>query len=104
VLLAADAEGPVLTRLGLGPTDVLKVAHHGSADEALPRLLEQVRPRLAVIEVGADNRYGHPTPQALGALRAAAVPVRRTDRDGTVLVTPEPVADGPPRLRVEARG
>ena len=104
VLLAADAEGPVLTRLGLGPTDVLKVAHHGSADEALPRLLEQVRPRLAVIEVGADNRYGHPTPQALGALRAAAVPVRRTDRDGTVLVTPEPVAGGPPRLRVEARG
>jgi competence protein ComEC len=44
-----------------------------------------VAPRVAVIEVGAHNTYGHPAPQALQALAGARVPVvARTDRDGTV--------------------
>jgi competence protein ComEC len=87
-LLTADAESPVLAALDLPRVELLKVPHHGSEDPGLPRLLERVRPRLAAIEVGARNTYGHPTPQALAALRA--VPdVRRTDRDGTVRVTVE---------------
>jgi competence protein ComEC len=39
---------------------------------------------VAAIEVGADNSYGHPTPETLAALRAAVPRVYRTDRDGTV--------------------
>lgn len=85
-LLAADAESQVLSRLDLGAVDLLKVSHHGSADPGLPMLLRRLRPRLAVIEVGARNRYGHPAPATLSALRAARVPVRRTDADGTVVV------------------
>ena len=61
-------------------------SHHGSEDDGLPALLRDLRPRLAVIEVGARNTYGHPTPQALRAFAAAGVPVRRTDRDGAVQV------------------
>jgi competence protein ComEC len=38
---------------------------------------------VAVIEVGRHNRYGHPTAQALAALRAVPA-LYRTDRDGTV--------------------
>jgi len=45
-----------------------------------------VRPRLAVIEVGRGNTYGHPTPSTLGTLRRAGVRTLRTDRDGTVVV------------------
>lgn len=86
VLLTADAESGVLRRLGLGPTDLLKVSHHGSADPGLPALLTDLRPRLAVIEVGRRNPYGHPAPQTLAALGHAGVPVLRTDRDGTVVV------------------
>ena len=55
MLLTADAESNVTLPLELGPVDVLKVAHHGSADPGLPALLERLRPRIAAIEVGRDN-------------------------------------------------
>lgn len=85
VLLTADAESDVLLRLPLRPVDVLKVSHHGSADEGLPLVLRRTRPQIAGIEVGRGNTYGHPAPPTLAALRAARVPaVLRTDRDGDV--------------------
>jgi competence protein ComEC len=83
MLLTADAESDVTGALDLEPVTALKVAHHGSADPGLPDLLRRLHPRVAVIEVGAHNPYGHPTAQALRAL--SVVPrVYRTDRDGTV--------------------
>jgi competence protein ComEC len=84
MLLTADAESDVLSTLDLEPVDVLKVSHHGSADPGLGALLERLRPRLAAIEVGEHNTYGHPVAGTLQALRAAGVAVYRTDRDGTV--------------------
>jgi competence protein ComEC len=87
VLLGADAESPVLLPLRLPPVEILKVSHHGSADELLPALLRQVRPNVAVISVGEGNTYGHPTPETLAALDAApGLAVYRTDRDGAVTV------------------
>ena len=83
MLLAADAESGVTAMLPLEPVDVLKVAHHGSADPGLPALLERLQPRIAAIEVGKENTYGHPAPSTLQALRAAVPTVLRTDRDGT---------------------
>jgi competence protein ComEC len=65
---------------------VLKVAHHGSDDAGLAALLERTRPRLAVISVGADNSYGHPTPATLATLVGHGVRVLRTDHDGTVTI------------------
>ena len=92
LLLTADAESNVLAGLPLPEVEALKVSHHGSEDPGLPGVLARLRPRAAVIEVGAHNSYGHPTPATLAALRDAQVPiVRRTDRDGTVRVT---VRDG----------
>jgi competence protein ComEC len=85
-LLTADAESPVLAPLDLPPVDVLKVSHHGSADPGLPALLQRLRPRVALIEVGAHNTYGHPTPTTLSALATAVPVVKRTDRDGAVRV------------------
>jgi competence protein ComEC len=84
MLLTADAESDVLATLDLQPVDVLKVSHHGSADPGLGALLERLRPRLAAIEVGAHNTYGHPVPATVATLRAAGVTVYRTDRDGSV--------------------
>ena len=68
MLLTADAESHVLLPLRPEPVDVLKVSHHGSADPGLPALLQRIRPRLAAIEVGAENTYGHPAPSTLAAL------------------------------------
>jgi competence protein ComEC len=93
VLLTADAESPILAPLDLPPVDVLKVSHHGSADPGLPQLLQHLQPRVALIEVGKHNTYGHPAPSTLQALRAAGVPsIRRTDRDGTVRLDLTPPA------------
>jgi competence protein ComEC len=85
--MPADAESDVTARLRLPRVDVLKVAHHGSADEGLGALLERLDPAAAVIEVGSHNPYGHPDRHALAALRARVPRVFRTDRDGEVEVT-----------------
>ena len=83
-MLTADAESNVTLPLDLAPVDVLKVAHHGSADAGLPLLLDRLKPRLAAIEVGRDNSYGHPTKSTLDALKRRVPTVVRTDEDGTV--------------------
>jgi len=83
LLLPADAESDITNGLDLTDVEALKVAHHGSADETLPLLLDRIDPEVAAIEVGRENTYGHPAPSTLAALRQ--VPdVVRTDRDGTV--------------------
>ena len=86
LLLTADAESDVLDRLDLGPVDILKVPHHGSADPGLPALLERLHPRLAAIEVGRHNSYGHPAPATVRALQASGAEILRTDRDGSIRV------------------
>jgi competence protein ComEC len=98
LLLPADAESPVITPLELPRVDALKVAHHGSADEQLDALLDEVRPAVAVVPVGRGNSYGHPAPSTLTALRAVPT-VLRTDRDGTVRLR---VRDG--RVAIEREG
>jgi competence protein ComEC len=85
ILLTADAEAESVP-IEPGPIDVLKVAHHGSEDAGLTELLDRARPRLAVISVGADNPFGHPTAAVLASLAARGVRTLRTDRDGTVVL------------------
>ncbi len=59
--------------------------HHGAATPYARALRHAAAPEVALISVGAGNRYGHPTPQTLEAL--AGVPVYRTDHDGTVEIS-----------------
>jgi competence protein ComEC len=69
---------------------ILKSPHHGSDTSLSPRFLEAVNPQLAVIQVGADNKFGHPDPTTLAKLEEHGVTVLRTDQNGTV----EVVSDG----------
>ena len=86
-LHTADAEGNVTVPLRPPPVEILKVAHHGSADERLPHLLELLRPRVAVVSVGSGNDYGHPAPSTTAALDGSPdLDVYRTDRDGRVTI------------------
>jgi competence protein ComEC len=85
MLLTADAEAEAVP-LDPGPIDVLKVAHHGSDDAGLEALLDRTAPRLAVISVGADNPYGHPTSSTVSTLAEHGVPTLRTDEDGEVTI------------------
>ena len=62
--------------------DVLVVPHHGSATSSSLAFLQRVGHAVAVIPVGADNRYGHPHPDVLA--RYGDVMLYRTDEDGSV--------------------
>jgi competence protein ComEC len=83
MLLTGDAEAEAVS-MDPGPVDVLKVAHHGSADAGLGELLERSVPKLAVISVGEGNSYGHPTEATLAELQAHDVPTLRTDTRGEI--------------------
>lgn len=83
-LLAADIDSTVEASLGLGPIDVLKVAHHGAASSSGARALQLWRPRLALISCGRHNPFAHPDPGALERLSRAGASVHRTDREGTI--------------------
>nr|MBO6294214.1 DNA internalization-related competence protein ComEC/Rec2 [Schwartzia sp. (in: firmicutes)] len=64
---------------------VLKVGHHGSKTSTSAPFLSAVAPRWAVIDVGAGNRFGHPSRETQDALSAANVKTYRTDRDGAIV-------------------
>jgi competence protein ComEC len=85
-LLEGDAERAAERRIvdEEPQADLLKVAHHGSATSTIPELLAAVRPRFAVISVGARNVYGHPRAEVLGRLEDSHVATYRTDLDGAV--------------------
>lgn len=69
----------------LSDVDYLKVGHHGSKYASSREFLEVVKPELAVISVGKDNRYGHPTTEAIGRLGDAQALIMRTDLEGDVI-------------------
>ena len=101
VLLTGDAERDVEARLverlgGHLRADVLKVGHHGSTTSTTMPFLDAVTPRLALVSVGAGNRYGHPSPDVLDALHARGAQVIRTDDGGSIVVS----VDGGSELRV----
>ena len=79
-----------------GGFDVVKVAHHGSANGD-PTLIDWARAPVALVSVGAGNTYGHPAPSTLTTLRRAGFIVWRTDQRGTVAVV-----DGPDGVGVSA--
>jgi competence protein ComEC len=68
----------------LPPSDVLKVAHNGSKTSSTPEFLDVLKPRYAVISVGARNSFGHPHPEVLERLAARHVALYRTDQLGAI--------------------
>ena len=66
---------------------MLKVGHHGSKTSSTEAFLNAVHPEIAVIEVGADNSYGHPSQKVLDRLDALGSRVYRTDISGNILLT-----------------
>ena len=81
------AQNALLASGRVRPVDVVKVAHHGSADQS-ERLYDALRARIGLISVGAHNDYGHPTSRLLGILARAGTHIFRTDLNGMVLVSP----------------
>jgi competence protein ComEC len=103
VLLDGDletaAQDAVIASGGLEHVDVVKVPHHGSAKQSAG-WAATTRPAVALIGVGRDNDYGHPSPGTVAAYLRVGALVGRTDLDGDVAV----VVDDAGRLGVVRRG
>ncbi len=90
MLMMGDAERPEEEWLleheaGELHADILKVGHHGSSTSSSEDFLDAVRPRLALVSVGAGNSYHLPTPAIMERLAAHGAQVLRTDRLGTIV-------------------
>jgi competence protein ComEC len=87
-LLPADTESDVTLQLPIPQVEIVKVAHHGSDDPGLAELLERLRPRIAVVSVGAGNDYGHPAATTIATLQTfPGLAVYRTDLDGSIQIS-----------------
>ena len=65
------------------PCQVLKVAHHGSKTGTNEAILDEVKPKVAIIQVG-KNSYGHPTRAVLDLLSSRKIEILRNDIDGLI--------------------
>lgn len=77
-VFARDAASP--------PIRLLKLAHHGSRTSSSESFLDAYAPAAALVSVGQDNLFGHPSPVVLARLRQRGVNVFRTDRDGAIII------------------
>lgn len=85
VLLTGDLEKEgedMLVQNGVVPADVLKVGHHGSKNGTKETLLEQVKPGIAVVSAGKNNRYGHPHRETVRRLEDSKCSIFETSKSG----------------------
>ena len=87
--LGEDSQARLLGTGQIRHVDVVKVAHHGSADQSA-RMYEALHATVGLIGVGAGNDYGHPTSKLLGILAAVGTRPLRSDLDGMALIAPGP--------------
>ncbi|HEX8923422.1 MAG TPA: MBL fold metallo-hydrolase [Patescibacteria group bacterium] len=66
--------------------NILKAGHHGSATSTSKLLLQTVQPEETVISVGKNNRFGHPSSDTLKRIEDEGSVIRRTDRDGDIVI------------------
>ncbi|NMA89992.1 MAG: DNA internalization-related competence protein ComEC/Rec2 [Amphibacillus sp.] len=64
--------------------DTLIVAHHGSQTSTSQRFLEQINPQHALIPVGRNNYFKHPSQTVIDRLNQLKIEVYRTDQDGAI--------------------
>jgi competence protein ComEC len=90
LFLTGDVERGIEQEMAYGnslrPTDVLKVAHHGSRTSSTEEFLSAVQPSFAVISAGFENSYGHPHPSVVERLHEHHAAILRTDLDGAITI------------------
>lgn len=86
ILLTGDIEGvsEAIMMDSLEVVDFLKVAHHGSKTSTGIDFLTNTSPSYSIIQVGRENRYGHPNEEVIDLLNSRNVEIYRNDMDGLV--------------------
>ena len=86
VYLTADIPKETLQGLVDKKCQILKISHHGSKTGTNTEIINEVSPRLAIIQVG-KNSYGHPTKEVIDLLTSKAVKILRNDTNGIIEIT-----------------
>jgi competence protein ComEC len=84
--LEKEGEAGLLQQIPNLHVDVLKVGHHGSRTSSSEAFIQAIHPKLAIISVGKNNRFGHPHKEVLAVFKKYHIPILRTDRDGAVRI------------------
>ncbi len=64
--------------------DILKVGHHGSRTSSSLDFLNAVKPKIAIIQSGKDNQFGHPHEETLEKFKKLGIDLKRNDLDGRI--------------------
>lgn len=83
--IGIEQEQRVMRKLGEIRPELVKIGHHGSDQSTSEELLDRWQPREAIISVGQNNRFGHPSPRVLKKLARNGVQIERTDEQGTLI-------------------
>ena len=90
ILLTGDAskksEEYILNKYNIGKIDVLKIGHHGSKTSTSDELLKELRPSVAIISCGKNNRFNHPHKETIDKLKEYRIKYLRTDISGTIRI------------------
>ena len=78
-----EKEKDILDKYNISDIDVLKVGHHGSKTSSSKSFINEINPKNSIINVGKNNRYGHPNEEVLDTLNDSKI--YRTDQDGSIL-------------------
>ncbi len=65
--------------------NILKVGHHGSDTSSSQAFLDVIKPEIAIISCGKDNKYGHPKSSVVNRLEAMSITIHRTDEEGSIV-------------------
>ncbi|GGA68828.1 DNA internalization-related competence protein ComEC/Rec2 [Ornithinibacillus halotolerans] len=80
-----QAESALLRNYPHLKIDVLKVAHHGSNTSSIPAFISSISPRYALISVGENNRYQHPSEEVIERYKEEGTIIFRTDQLGAIM-------------------
>ena len=90
ILLTGDTEhetdSVVAAWVARAQSEILKVAHHGSRTSSSAKILSAVRPEVALISCGIDNKFKHPSPEVVPRYEAQQIRVERTDLAGAIRI------------------
>lgn len=70
--------------------DIIKVPHHGSKTSSTESFLDKINPNLAVISLGKNNMYGHPSKEVIGSYEKLGTHIYRTDNMGRIIIKLQP--------------
>ena len=84
VYLTGDIPKEILQTVIDKPCQVLKVAHHGSRTGTNEEVLDKAKPQIAIIQVGKNNKFGHPHKEVMDLLQSKGVKILRNDTNGTI--------------------